>query len=164
MLVWVSISPCSWGFGNFFMVSVLVLKKKLYWKSIGTSLEKTLATKKKWNWYQKNLALKKISMGKKVLESVLLRFWFSPHTLKGSCHQLNYVTHLLRESGRLSKETWISMCLADCPSWKKWTKDSEVAEKGASFEPRPSTKAICQRSQTRIPYTHLPRKCKKCTK
>ena len=39
------------------------------------------------------------------------------------------------------------------PYLTKWIKDSEVAEKGASFEPRPSTKAICQRCQTRIPHS-----------
>ena len=39
------------------------------------------------------------------------------------------------------------------PYLTKWIKDCEVAEKGASFEPRPSTKAICQRCQTRIPYS-----------
>jgi len=39
------------------------------------------------------------------------------------------------------------------PYLTKWIKDSEVAEKGASFEPRPSIKAICQRCQKRIPYS-----------
>jgi len=47
------------------------------------------------------------------------------------------------------------------PYLKKWIKDSEVAEKGASFEPRPSTKAICQRCQTRIPYSANPKELMK---
>ena len=38
------------------------------------------------------------------------------------------------------------------PYLLKWIKDDEVAEKGASFEARPSTKAICQRCQVRISY------------
>ena len=39
------------------------------------------------------------------------------------------------------------------PYLKKWINDSEVAEKAASFEPRPSTKAICVRCQKRIPHS-----------
>ena len=47
------------------------------------------------------------------------------------------------------------------PYLKKWIKDSEVAEKGTSFEPRPSTKAICQRCQTQIPYSANPKELMK---
>ena len=50
------------------------------------------------------------------------------------------------------------------PYLKKWIKDSEVAENGASFEPRPSVKAGCQRCQTRIPYNANPKELLEHTK